>query len=161
VGRNRSAGGGLQLRARARARVGAAEGLPRHPADRRLRRLQERAGATGGTGDKRGDGTGVTLAHCWAHCRRRFFDIAKAGPAPIAREALQRIAALYEIEAEIRGKSAAERQAARQVHSKPLVEALKLWFEQRATELPRKSALAKAIGEELKPDELRAGYKRM
>ena len=104
------------------------------------------AGATGGTGDKRSDGTGVTLAHCWAHCRRRFFDIAKAGPAPIAREALQRIAALYQIEAEIRGKRAAERQAARQVRSKPLVEALKLWFEQRAAELSRKSALAEAIG---------------
>jgi len=59
---------------------------------------------------------------------------------------LQRIAALYEIEAEIRGKSAAERQAARQVRSKPLVEALKLWFEQRAAELPRKSALSEAIG---------------
>jgi transposase len=98
------------------------------------------AGSTGG------DGTGVMLAHCWAHCRRRFFDIAKAGPAPIAREALQRIAALYEIEAEIRGKSAAERQAARQVRSKPLVAALKLWFQQRAAELPRKSALAEAIG---------------
>jgi transposase len=104
------------------------------------------AGSTGGTGDKTSDGTGVTLAHCWAHCRRRFFDIAKAGPAPIAREALQRIAALYEIEAEIRGKSAAERQAVRQVRSKPLVAALKLWFQQRAAELPRKSALAEAVG---------------
>ena len=59
---------------------------------------------------------------------------------------MQRIAALYEIEAEIRGKSAAERQAARQLRSKPLVAALKLWFEQRAAELPRKSALAEAIG---------------
>jgi transposase len=97
-------------------------------------------------GSTEGDGTGVMLAHCWAHCRRRFFDIAKAGPAPIAREALQRIAALYEVEAEIRGKSAAERQAARQVRSKPLVAALKLWFQQRAAELPRKSALAEAIG---------------
>src|SRR5512132_2773303 len=45
------------------------------------------------------------LAHCWAHCRRQFFDIAKPGPAPIAQEALQRIAKLYEIEAEIRGLS--------------------------------------------------------
>ena len=104
------------------------------------------AGLTDGMSDSTGDGTGVTLAHCWAHCRRRFFDIAKVGPAPIAREALQRIAALYEIEAEIRGKSAAERQAARQVRSKPLIAALKLWFEQRAAELPRKSALAEAIG---------------
>ena len=101
---------------------------------------------TGSAGGGDTTGEGVTLAHCWAHCRRRFFDIAKARPAPIAREALQRIAALYEIEAEIRGKSAAARQAARQTRSKPLVEALKLWFEQRAAELPRKSALTEAIG---------------
>ena len=40
-----------------------------------------------GVGDRTGDGTGVTLAHCWAHCRRRFFDIAKAGSAPIAGDA--------------------------------------------------------------------------
>ena len=91
-------------------------------------------------------GEGVTLAHCWAHCRRRFFDIAKAGPAPIAREALQRIAKLYDIEAEIRGNSAAERRAARQLRTKPLLDAMKLWLEQRAAELPRKSSLAEAVG---------------
>jgi transposase len=84
------------------------------------------------------------LAHCWAHCRRQFFDIAKPGPAPIAQEALQRIAKLYEIEAEIRGLSAADRRAARR--TKPLLEAMKLWFEQRAAELPRKSSLAEAVG---------------
>ena len=54
---------------------------------------------------------GIVLAHCWAHCRRRFFEIAHKRPAPIAREALQRIAELYEIEAEIRGRSAHERRA--------------------------------------------------
>src|SRR5512132_4354875 len=86
------------------------------------------------------------LAHCWAHCRRQFFDIAKPGPAPIAQEALQRIAKRYEIEAEIRGLSAADRRAARQWRTKPLLEAMKLWFEQRAAELPRKSSLAEAVG---------------
>jgi transposase len=73
---------------------------------------------------KRGAGS-ITLVHCWAHARRQFFDIAKEAPAPIAREALKRIAALYEIEAEIRGQSAAERLAVRQVRAKPLIEALK------------------------------------
>ena len=48
----------------------------------------------------------MILAYCWAHCRRRFFEIAQKRPAPIAREALRRIAALYEIEAEIRGQTA-------------------------------------------------------
>ena len=91
-------------------------------------------------------GEGVILAYCWAHCRRQFFDIAKAGPAPIAREALQRIAKLYDIEAEIRGLSAADRRAARQLRAKPLLDAMKLWLEARAAELPRKSSLAEAVG---------------
>ena len=91
-------------------------------------------------------GEGVILAYCWAHCRRRFFEIAQKRPAPIAREALQRIAALYEIEAEIRGLSACERRTARQLRTKPLLDAMRLWLEQRRAELPRKSPLAEAIG---------------
>ena len=51
--------------------------------------------------------TSVTLAFCWSHVRRGFYDLAKA-KAPIATETLQRIAALYEIEARVRGKSAAD-----------------------------------------------------
>jgi hypothetical protein len=57
------------------------------------------------------------------------FDIAKGGNAPIASEALQRIAALYAIEKTIRGRSAAERHAVRQERSRPLVLALKAWLE--------------------------------
>jgi transposase len=93
-----------------------------------------------------GMGEGVILAYCWAHCRRQFFDIAKTGPAPIAQEALQRIAKLYDIEGEIRGLSAADRRVARQLRAKPLLDAMKLWLEQRAAELPRKSSLAEAVG---------------
>jgi len=96
-----------------------------------------------------GDGgtdKGVVLAHCWAHCRRRFYDIADKRPAPIAGEALQRIAALYEIEAEIRGRSAEERRAARQARTKPLLDAMRLWLEQRRAEVSRKSPLGEAIG---------------
>ena len=48
-------------------------------------------------------GEAITLAFCWAHLRRTFFDIAKGGDAPIASEALERIAALYAIEKTIRG----------------------------------------------------------
>jgi transposase len=44
----------------------------------------------------------ITLAFCWAHPRRRFFDIVQGGPAPIASEALERIAALYAMEKTIR-----------------------------------------------------------
>ena len=93
-----------------------------------------------------GPGGGVILAYCWAHCRRQFFDLAKSGPAPIAKEALERIAHLYDIEAEVRGLSAADRRAARQLRAKPLLAAMKPWLEQRARELPRKSPLAEAIG---------------
>ena len=50
----------------------------------------------------------ITLAFCWAHLRRRFFDIAQGGLAPIADEVLERIAALYAIEKTIRGRSAGE-----------------------------------------------------
>src|SRR5207249_4370665 len=70
----------------------------------------------------------ITLAFCWAHVRRQFFDIAKGGNAPIATEALARIAALYEIEARIRGRSAEQRQAVRQTESTPLVHALKTFL---------------------------------
>jgi transposase len=59
----------------------------------------------------------VTLAFCWSHVRRGFYDLAKA-KAPIAIEALQRIGALYDIEAQVRGKTAAERLA----ESQPLVD---------------------------------------
>ena len=73
----------------------------------------------------------ITLAFCWAHVRRRFYDIAQGGPAPIASEALERIAALYAIEKTIRGRSANERRAVRQERSKPVVLAFKAWLEQQ------------------------------
>ncbi len=87
----------------------------------------------------------LTLAFCWAHVRRKFFDIAKGGSAPIAEEALQRIAALYEIEKEIRGGSADDRRAVRQQHSKPLVLAFKIWIEEQLVRVSVKSAIAEAI----------------
>jgi transposase len=60
-----------------------------------------------------GDASGPTLAFCWAHVRREFYDLAKGRTAPIATEALRRIAELYAIEAEIRGKPPDLRRAAR------------------------------------------------
>ena len=58
-----------------------------------------------------------TLAFCWAHVRRGFFDNAKGGNAPVADEALRRIASLYKIEARIRGSSPEHRLAVRQAES--------------------------------------------
>jgi transposase len=88
--------------------------------------------------------TAVTLAFCWSHVRRGFYDLAKA-KAPIATETLQRIAALYEIEARVRGKSAADRLAVRQAESKPLVTELRIWFEAQLAKLPARGPTADAI----------------
>jgi transposase len=59
----------------------------------------------------------ITLAYCWSHLRRKFYEIAAGGNAPIAAEALLRIGTLYEIEAEIRGSAPEARRAARQGRS--------------------------------------------
>ena len=86
----------------------------------------------------------VTLAACWAHARRKFYELHQAG-SPVAGEALARIAALYAIEAGIRGQPPAERQRVRTQQSRPLVEALKLWLELKLAHLPGRSRLAEAI----------------
>jgi transposase len=93
----------------------------------------------------RPDEQSVTLVFCWSHVRRGFYDLAKTGTAPIATEALKRIAALYEIDARIRGKSAAERLAVRQVESQPLVTELRVWFEAQLAKLPARGTTADAI----------------
>ncbi len=87
----------------------------------------------------------IELAFCWSHLRRRFVEIDRAGPAPTAKEALSRIAQLYAIERSLRGRKAEERRQGRQVHSKPLVTALKAWFEERLKILSGKSLTAEAI----------------
>jgi len=87
----------------------------------------------------------VTLAHCWAHCRRHFFDVSKTGPSPIADQAMERIAAFYQIEKQIRGQSAEARLSARQEKTRPLVEDLKVWAQAKLAEVSGKSNIASAI----------------
>jgi transposase len=87
----------------------------------------------------------ITLAFCWSHVRREFIELAKGKTAPIAAETLQRIAALYAVEAEIRGKPPETRHAVRQAKSKPMVEALFAWLEAQLARLPGGSPTAKAI----------------
>ena len=79
------------------------------------------------------------------HCRRRFYEIHQATGSPLAEEALRRIGELYAIEAEIRGRPAEERRAARQERSKPLVEALHAWLTAQLGRVSGKSGLAEAI----------------
>jgi transposase len=90
---------------------------------------------------KRGE---VQLAFCWSHVRRPFYELA-SGSAPIAMEALARIAALYKIESEIRGRSAEERRAVRRDRSRPLVEAFEPWLREKLALISQKSKLAEAI----------------
>ncbi len=87
----------------------------------------------------------VQLAFCWAHVRRRFYELAVAGPAPIAAEALERIKALYAIEAEIRGQSSDARRAVRQDKARPLIEALEPWLPAKLETISQKTKLAEAI----------------
>jgi len=91
------------------------------------------------------DDAPVTLAFCWSHVRRGFYDPAKSGTSPIAAEALRRIAVLYRIETEIRGMDPAERLAKRQELSRPLVTDLRLWFEAQLKTLPARSPIAEVI----------------
>jgi transposase len=91
---------------------------------------------------ERGD---VQLAFCWAHVRRRFYELAVAGPAPIASEALKRIAALYAVETDIRGRSADERRMRRQEKSRPMLDALESWLQTKLGLISQKTKLAEAI----------------
>jgi hypothetical protein len=90
-------------------------------------------------------GNQVTLAFCWAHVRRRFYELAVAGSAPIASEALTRIAELYRIESDIRGMSAAERCRVRQQKSRPILDVLEPWLRAKLSLISQKSKLAEAI----------------
>ncbi|HYI85027.1 MAG TPA: IS66 family transposase, partial [Acetobacteraceae bacterium] len=87
----------------------------------------------------------ITLVFCWSHARREFIELARGKTAPIATEALRRIAALYAIEAEARGKPPEARRAVRQAKSRPVVEDLFAWFEAQLARLPGGSPTAKAI----------------
>ena len=85
------------------------------------------------------------LAFCWSHCRRYFYDCHQATTSPIAFEALQQIGRLYAVEAQIRGRPAEERLAARREHSRPIVDALKTWLPAQLERVSGKSSLAEAI----------------
>jgi len=91
---------------------------------------------------ERGD---VQLALCWAHVRRRFYELAAAGPAPIASEALERVAKLYAVESEIRGCSADERRATRQEKSRIIIDDFEPWLRTKLDLISQKTKLAEAI----------------
>src|SRR5438128_537352 len=87
----------------------------------------------------------IQEAACWAHVRRKFYDLQQAHASPVASEALDRIGALYTIEKEIRGRPPEERRQVRQARSKPLLASLRQWFEATLPKLSRKSDTTVAI----------------
>jgi transposase len=91
-----------------------------------------------------GDGT-IVLAACWAHTRRKFYDVFEATQSPIAAQALERIGKLYEIESAIRATPADARRLVRQAQSRTLVDAMKRWLELEHERVPGRSRLAEAI----------------
>ncbi len=87
----------------------------------------------------------IEPAACWAHVRRHFYDLEQAHSSPVAREALQRIGALYGIEELMRGRPPDERRAIRQAQAKPLLDSLRRWLEATLSKLSRKSETTVAI----------------
>ena len=94
----------------------------------------------------RGD---IVEAACWAHARRYFWDVydsQKRLPGSLAEQALQRIALLYEVEADIRGQAPEERRRQRREQAGPLLEGLHAWLSDTLLQVSTKSDLARAIG---------------
>jgi transposase len=87
----------------------------------------------------------IVEAACWAHVRRKFFDVHAAIGSPIAKEALDRIGQLYGVEETITGVPPDHRRRERRQRSKPIAEALAAWADQTVRRLSRKSELAAAF----------------
>ncbi|WP_449393262.1 IS66 family transposase [Eoetvoesiella caeni] len=88
----------------------------------------------------------VIEAACWAHARRKFYDIHVKDATAITTHVLERIAELYKIESDIRGSPPDVRRTARQKHGQPIVTALHAWLREQLPSLSRKSKTADAIG---------------
>src|SRR5215471_5669835 len=88
---------------------------------------------------------GVTEIACWAHVRRKFHDLYEAHQSPIAKEALERIGALYGIERKSRGRPPDERKKVRNESARPLLDDMKQWLKTSLTKLSKKSDVAVAI----------------
>jgi hypothetical protein len=89
-------------------------------------------------------------ARCWSHVRRRFYEIAQGGNAPLAEEALARIATLYRIEGTIRGHPPEQRRTLRHDQSQPIVSGLRAWLDAQFAKVPGRSRIALALRYALK-----------
>ncbi|HEY4471029.1 MAG TPA: IS66 family transposase [Stellaceae bacterium] len=87
----------------------------------------------------------LTEVACWAHARRNIYEVYESTSSPLAKEAVERIAELFEIETRTNGRPPAERIAIRRQDAVPLLADLKTFLEKALAEISGKSALAKAI----------------
>ena len=87
----------------------------------------------------------LTEVACWAHARRKLYEVHEATASPLACEALARIAELFVIEQQINGREPPERLAARQRDAVPLLAGLKTFLDQALSQISGKSTLAQAI----------------
>jgi transposase len=87
----------------------------------------------------------VTEVGCWAHARRKFFELHAANRSQIAAQALQLIGRMYDIERQIEGNDALERWRIRQEQSQGIIEELHHWLHTHRAKVPEGSATAKAI----------------
>jgi transposase len=92
----------------------------------------------------------IVEAACWAHARRKFFDLARINQAPIASEAVTRIDVLFAIEREISGLAPRQRVGVRTERSRPLVVALEAWLREQRAKVSKNSETGKAIDYSLK-----------
>ena len=91
------------------------------------------------------EGGQIQEAACWAHVRRKFYDLQVAHASPLAAEALKRIAELYAIEGDIRGRPPEERLQARTSRARPLLGSLHQWLQASLAVVSKKSEIAVAI----------------
>ncbi|MEO0995282.1 MAG: IS66 family transposase, partial [Pseudomonadota bacterium] len=97
------------------------------------------------TRPKRKGGDPVTVAHCWAHARRKLREVFDRDGSAIAAEGLERIRKLYEIEREIRGAGPGQRLSARQARTAPLVESFGTWLAEVRARVSPKSRLGEKL----------------
>lgn len=97
------------------------------------------------TRPSRKGGDPITVAHCWAHARRKLKEVFDRDGSEIAAEGLRRIAELYAVEKDIRGCAPGQRLSARQARSAPLVAAFGEWLQAQRLRVSAKSRLGEKL----------------
>jgi transposase len=91
----------------------------------------------------------IVEAACWSHARRKFYDIheqQRKVPGTLAHEALLRIAAIFDIEADIQGQLPEERRRQRHLRTRSILDELQRWLTATLAQVSAKSPMALAIG---------------